>query len=65
MREVCIIGNGTKEEPLKQYSEQFIYKKIERQFVLNPKSLSRTETYFVREIRVFYDAIIHNALSVN
>ena len=64
-RSAGLIGNATDVVSLKQYSNQLCRKYIEEQVVYYPNSISRAETIVVMAKKVFDDAIIHNALSMN
>ena len=64
-RSTGLIGNATDVVLLKQYSNQLCRKYIEGQVVYYPNLISRIETMVVMAKKVFDDAIIHNALSMN
>ena len=65
LREVGLIGHETNQDSLKSYSQQLTSKYIKEQVVYYPNSLTKTETYIIMAKRVFDDAIIHNALTMN
>lgn len=65
LRNAGLIGGNTDEQSLKKYSEKLTRLYIEEQLVFFPNSLMRAETYILMAKRVFDDAIIHNALSIN
>ena len=60
-----MIGHETNQDSLKSYSQQLTSKYIKEQVVYYPNSLTKTETYIIMAKRVFDDAIIHNALTMN
>ena len=65
IRYVGLIGDATDEDSLKQYSAKLLDKYIREQLVHYPNSLNKTEVFLSMAKRVFDDAIIHNALSMN